>query len=92
MSYIVTHTDIDGVVTVALYIYLADEDAKVIFTEPYSINKVLYKVYKRRPRKVAPFDLEPNSDNIDFIAGIAELIHSKGGAITWLITMNGILS
>jgi hypothetical protein len=83
MSYIVTHTDMDGVAAAALYMYLTGEDAAVIFAEPYNLNRVLYKVYKRKPRKLILFDLGLNSDSIDFVAGIAELVRGKGGAIQW---------
>jgi oligoribonuclease NrnB/cAMP/cGMP phosphodiesterase (DHH superfamily) len=82
--YIVTHTDVDGVAAAALYTYLTKESAVVIFTEPYSLRKELYKVYRKRPVKVVVLDLSPNSDAIDFIVGVIELLRERGGSTIWL--------
>jgi oligoribonuclease NrnB/cAMP/cGMP phosphodiesterase (DHH superfamily) len=83
MSYIVTHTDIDGVAAAALYTYLTRESSNIVFAEPYNLKKVLYKVYRKRPKRVVVLDLSPNTDTIDFIVGVAQLLREKGGSVTW---------
>jgi oligoribonuclease NrnB/cAMP/cGMP phosphodiesterase (DHH superfamily) len=83
MSCIVTHTDIDGVAAAALYTYLTKESGSIVFAEPYNLKKVMYKVHKKRPRKVIVLDLSPNTDTIDFVIGVAELLRERGGSITW---------
>lgn len=83
MSYIVTHTDIDGVAAAALYTYLTRESSSIVFAEPYNLKKVLYKVYRKRPKRVVVLDLSPNTDTIDFIVGVAQLLREKGGSVAW---------
>lgn len=83
MSYLITHTDADGVAAAALYTYLVGDSHKVVFVEPYSLKKALYRVYKKRPKHVAIFDIGPNTDTIDFVVGVIELLHGKGAEIAW---------
>ncbi|MEL9940505.1 MAG: DHHA1 domain-containing protein [Ignisphaera sp.] len=83
MSYLITHTDADGVAAAALYTYLVGDNHKVVFVEPYNLKKALYRVYKKRPKHVAIFDLGLNADTIDFAAGVVELLRGKGAEITW---------
>ena len=73
----------DGVASASLYTYLVGGSYEIIFAEPYNLHKVLYKVYKRRPSKVFLFDLGPNPNYIDFVAGVVELLTSRGAEVQW---------
>ncbi len=83
LSYLITHTDIDGVAAAALYTYLTRGSYNIIFAEPHDLHKVLYKVYRKRPKLVAIFDLGLNANHVDFVAGVVELLSSKNSNVIW---------
>ncbi len=75
---IITHTDMDGVGSAALYIYLQGEKpSRILFSEPYHLDKVIKRIKAddARNRRIAIMDLGMNPKIMDKIYDhLAELV------------------
>ncbi|ADI32091.1 DHH family phosphoesterase [Staphylothermus hellenicus] len=83
---IVTHTDMDGVGSAALYIYLhGKQPEKIYFTEPYLLYKTLQKIAGSdyEVRKIALMDLGMNKETMDKIMEYIRIIRGKNIDIEW---------
>ncbi len=81
---VVTHTDIDGVGSASLYIYLQETPPKrIVFSEPYTLDKALNKIGIPSVDKIAIMDLGMNPRIMDRIIRYIEKISSSGIAIEW---------
>jgi len=84
---IVTHTDLDGVASAAIYHRvigtIPDVETTVVMTEPYRLHRVLRQVAVQRVERIAIMDLGPNASTFeDTVAALAEAI--EGGArVEW---------
>jgi hypothetical protein len=84
--HIVTHTDLDGVASAAVYLRLlsrsgAHSEADVTFAEPYNLHKVLSTLGS--VRRLAIMDLGPNADTIDSILRELSRLHSTAASVEW---------
>ncbi|KSW11335.1 hypothetical protein CF15_00225 [Pyrodictium occultum] len=82
---VVTHTDLDGVASAAIYLRLAgaepDIDASITFTEPYKLHRVLQNI--DGVDRLAIMDLGPNADTFnDLVEAVARLVES-GVRVEW---------
>jgi len=82
---IVTHTDMDGVGSAALYIYYQGfKPSKIYFIEPYLIQDLIPRLRKLSGvSKTVFMDLGLNSNVIDSVANMIETLISKGIAVEW---------
>ncbi len=81
---IVTHTDMDGVAAAAIYIYYtASKPEKIIFAEPYNIEKKLKKLRNVSVEKIAIMDMGVNATNIHEVISIINELVSRGISIEW---------
>ena len=84
-THIITHTDLDGVASAAIYLRLSGlklgVDASLTFTEPYKLHKTLNNV--NGVDKIAIMDLGPNTSTIKEIADIIARLSSKGVTVEW---------
>lgn len=81
---IVTHTDIDGVASAALYLYLNNNpEYRVFFTEPFMLYKALDKVASAYYERVAIFDLGINSRVYDLVLEYINLLRRSGIQVSW---------
>jgi oligoribonuclease NrnB/cAMP/cGMP phosphodiesterase (DHH superfamily) len=82
---VVTHTDLDGVSSAAIYLRLAglepDVDAAIFFTEPYKLHKTLTSIPKAGRLVIA--DLGPNASTIDSIADRLHELARSGVRVEW---------
>ena len=84
---IVTHTDLDGVASAAIYLRLAgrrprETGVTIHFTEPYKLNRVLSRLGGGGGR-LAIMDLGPNRDTIGEAAAMVRRLVGKGYAVEW---------
>lgn len=83
---IITHTDMDGVGSAALYIYLRNQaPKKIYFTEPYLLYKTLKIIVKTNPavKNIAIMDLGMNKNTMDKVIEYLSIIRSKNIEIEW---------
>ena len=83
-TYLVTHTDLDGVSSAAIYLRLTKkklDEVHIIFAEPHHLVKVLKGLHGRS--HIVITDLGPNKDNIQSLSREVERIHRHGGKIEW---------
>jgi oligoribonuclease NrnB/cAMP/cGMP phosphodiesterase (DHH superfamily) len=82
---IITHTDLDGVSSAAIYLRLAglepDVDVIIHFTEPYKLHKVLNNLPDSK--KLVITDLGPNASTIDAIAERLGRLVRDGARVEW---------
>ncbi len=82
---VVTHTDLDGIASAAIYLRLAgldpETDAHVVFTEPYKLHRVLKQAPKARRLVIA--DLGPNASTINEIVSQLAKLRSGGVQVEW---------
>lgn len=84
MYYIVTHTDIDGVGSTALYIYLQGErPKKIYFTEPYLVNRVVKSLINVKIDKIVFMDLGMNNRFYQQVREFLNKITSRGIEVEW---------
>ncbi len=82
---VVTHTDLDGIASAAIYLRLAGAepgvDAEVVMTEPYKLAKTLANV---KPRKrLAIMDLGPNSSTFSEVLSALKRLIEAGVKVEW---------
>ncbi len=78
---VITHTDLDGIVSAALVIrYLGGYD-RLYLTQPHKLHKVLNKVPSRSLVYIT--DLGINPQTLDEVINHAKRILSNGGQIFW---------
>ncbi len=83
-TYIVTHTDLDGVSSAAIYLRLSKKklnEVHVIFAEPHHLSHVLRELPGGSHVVIA--DLGLNEDTMEAIAREVERIQKHGGRIEW---------
>ncbi len=86
---IVTHTDLDGVASAAIYARLAgaepDKEATIIMSEPYKLHRSLADIARnlRDVNRVAIMDLGPNADTFDSIIEATRKLVSLGVKVEW---------
>jgi len=85
---VVTHTDLDGIGSAAVYIRLGskDEKYKVMFVEPNELPEILedlWEGYKGSLKKLSIMDLAPNPGNIERIFVILKAFRDSGARIEW---------
>ncbi len=82
---VVTHTDMDGVGSAAVYIhYRGYKPSKIMFTEPYLLTKAFKKISKiRNVRTIAFMDLGMNQKTYEYIKPILEKKIAEGIEIEW---------
>ncbi len=82
---VVTHTDLDGVASAAIYLRLAgaepDVDAEVVMTEPYKLHKVLSRLERRD--RIAIMDLGPNASTFDEVLAALRGLVEAGVRVEW---------
>ncbi len=83
---LVTHTDLDGVGSAAVYLRLAgrsvdDPNVSIVFTEPYKLVKVLKSVPSRA--RIAVMDLGPNASTFDELVATIARLREEGAAVEW---------
>ncbi len=86
MKYIiVTHTDMDGIGSAAVYIYLQGvKPVNIYFTEPYLLHKTMKKLANvENIDKIALMDLGGNPNIFDEVVDHIEKIRSRGIEIEW---------
>ncbi len=84
MYHIVTHTDIDGVGSAALYIYLQGEKPeKIYFSEPYLIDRTIKRLVGIRTDKIVFMDLGMNNSFYPLISKSLEKIINRGIEVEW---------
>ncbi len=86
-SYIlVTHTDMDGVGSAAIYTYLQGKPpAAIYFSEPYTLDRVLGRIKSKtiRGRRLAVMDLGMNPRIIDKIIEEIRRLSREAAGIEW---------
>lgn len=81
---LITHTDMDGVAAVGLYLYATGiSDYKVIYTEPYYMNEVLRRVVANPPERVAVFDIGVNPGVFSQVLEAISSLSAKKVEIEW---------
>ncbi len=85
---VVTHTDLDGISSAAVYIRLGskNEKYKVVFVEPNELPEILedlWEGYKGSLKKLSIMDLAPNPGNIERIFVILKVFRDSGARIEW---------
>ncbi len=83
---IITHTDMDGVGSAAIYIYLQGEKpVRILFSEPYHLDKVIkqVKVGDAGNRRIAIMDLGMNPKILDKIFNHLEKLADVADSIEW---------
>ncbi len=81
---IVTHTDMDGVGSAALYIYLQGKrPIKIIFAEPYNLDRALPKIPLRNTGKVVFMDLGMNPNFYNKVVEKLEKMINEGISVEW---------
>ncbi len=85
MGYIiVTHTDMDGVGSAAVYTYLAGEKPeRVIYTEPYLLAEAFSVLRRAGAEKIAFMDLGMNPGVFEAAKRFAEEMARRGVRIEW---------
>jgi oligoribonuclease NrnB/cAMP/cGMP phosphodiesterase (DHH superfamily) len=83
---IITHTDLDGVASAAIYLRLhggeLGKDVSIVFTEPYKLHKTLSNT-SRRLQRIAIMDLGPNADTFGEITDQLKRLISNGVRVEW---------
>lgn len=82
---IVTHTDTDGVGAASIYIYYqAEEPMRILFTEPYLLEKTLKKLREiDNVSIIALMDLGMNPNTYPVVRRELEKIVSRGAVVEW---------
>ncbi len=81
---VITHTDMDGIGSAALYIYLQGEKpVEIIFSEPYNLDKGLSRINPSKVEKIALMDLGMNPRIMDKIFRYIKYFREKGLEIEW---------
>ncbi len=86
MGYIiVAHTDMDGVGSAAVYMYLRGEKpARIIYTEPYLLDKTFIKLRRvTGAERIAVMDLGMNPSTYPVIRSVAEELAGRGVRVEW---------
>ncbi|MEM1610062.1 MAG: hypothetical protein QXQ57_00265 [Sulfolobales archaeon] len=88
MHALITHTDLDGIGSAAVYIRLGskDERYRVIFVEPDELPEALEDLWERYGgylKKLSIMDLAPNLGNIERIFVILKAFRESGARIEW---------
>ena len=83
---IVTHTDLDGVASAAIYARLSGappgDAAQVVMTEPYKLHKVLHEVPGNVTR-VSIMDLGPNASTFESTLQEVKRLIERGTIVEW---------
>lgn len=83
---IVTHTDLDGIASAAIYARLSGaapgEQAQVLMTEPYKLHRVLQDVPSSAGR-VSIMDLGPNASTFETTLHAIRRLTGSGVAVEW---------
>jgi oligoribonuclease NrnB/cAMP/cGMP phosphodiesterase (DHH superfamily) len=86
--FIITHTDLDGVGSAAVYIRLSGvprEFATIIFAEPYNLHEVLSRLAGNvgEEDKIVLADLGPNESNFTEMLDAVKKLKESGAIIEW---------
>jgi len=86
--FIVTHTDLDGVGSAAVYVRLArleKGDYTVVFAEPYNLDEILDSIaeYIEGGDKLVIADLGPNADTLSGAVETLSKLARRGASIEW---------
>ncbi len=87
-TFIVTHTDLDGVASAAVYLRitgLKPTDATVLYAEPYNLNEVIedYAEHIDSGDVLAIMDLGVNTSIFDGLLALIENLAKRGVEIEW---------
>lgn len=83
-SLLITHTDMDGVASAGLYIYFnRSSEYKILYTEPYLMNKAVKKALETGCEKIAVFDIGVNPIVYDEVLETIGELTRKGVIIEW---------
>jgi oligoribonuclease NrnB/cAMP/cGMP phosphodiesterase (DHH superfamily) len=85
---LVTHTDLDGIGSAAVYIRLGlkGKNYRVVFAEPEELPEILEDLWDRYGgflEKLSIMDLAPNPNNVDRILVILRTFRESGARIEW---------
>ncbi|RUM46956.1 MAG: hypothetical protein DSY37_03995 [Hyperthermus sp.] len=85
---IVTHTDLDGVASAAIYARLLGtppgRDAEIYMVEPYRLHKVLEDIAKNGgAERIAIMDLGPNRDTLGYTINAVKMLIELGARVEW---------
>lgn len=82
---IITHTDMDGVGSAAIYIYLQGiRPMNIYFTEPYLLHRTMKKLANvKNIDKIVLMDLGANPKIFDEVIGYINRIRSRGIDVEW---------
>ncbi|MGC8982331.1 MAG: DHH family phosphoesterase [Desulfurococcaceae archaeon] len=81
---IVAHTDIDGVASAALYVYLAGvSEYRLFFTEPFRLAEALDKVSSAYYEKVVILDLGINPPTYSDVLRYLEMLKESDIEVAW---------
>lgn len=81
---IITHTDMDGVGSAGLYLYMRPSSRyRVLFAEPYSLNRPLRKLLSAEFDKIVIADMGINPSIYEEVRGLLDEIARKGVEIEW---------
>ncbi|MEM4541809.1 MAG: DHHA1 domain-containing protein [Desulfurococcaceae archaeon] len=81
---IVAHTDMDGVASAALYLYLNEvSDFHVFFSEPFLLHKTLSRTTSAYYEKVVIFDLGINPVSYTKVLEYIKLLREYSIPVTW---------
>lgn len=84
MYAIITHNDIDGVASSALYIYLTGtREYRVYFTEPFLLNKTLSKIISAYYERVVIMDIGINPQVYDEILEYLKILRENNIPVYW---------
>lgn len=86
--FVVTHTDLDGVASAAVYLRIAGvkpSDATVLYAEPYNLDEVLesYVDYMDSGDTLAIMDLGVNTSVFDRVLSIIRGLRERGVEVEW---------
>jgi oligoribonuclease NrnB/cAMP/cGMP phosphodiesterase (DHH superfamily) len=85
---LVTHTDLDGIGSAAVYIRLGSkgDKYKVVFVEPNELPEILedlWESYRGSLKKLSIMDLAPSPGNVERIFIILKAFRESGVSIEW---------
>lgn len=81
---IITHTDMDGVASAGVYLYLSgNPEHRLFFTEPYLLDRTLRKVLSAYYDKVLIFDLGVNPSIFNDVKSYLDQLVRNGSHVYW---------
>ncbi|WP_460123227.1 DHH family phosphoesterase [Stetteria hydrogenophila] len=87
-TFVVTHTDLDGVASAAVYLRIAGlepDEATVVFAEPYNLHEAVggYAEYMEKGDVLAVMDLGVNRSVLDSLVSTVQDLLGRGVEVEW---------